>query len=163
MKTMLDVVSEQPLFKDLRPEHLRSLAENARFRTFRPGEIVFRNGDLAKRFYVVISGRIDVEATTEAGQPVRLQTTGPGELLGWSWNFSNSIRQLHARAAEPTEVIYFRGDPLRRQCDQDHDLGYELFRRVSEQMMQRLQATRRVLLAQTSLPVTTSRGQSVEK
>jgi CRP/FNR family cyclic AMP-dependent transcriptional regulator len=62
--------------------------------------------------------------------------------------FSSYIWHLHARAVEPTEAILFYGTRFRELCETDHDLGYEVFRRVAEVMMQRLQTTRRLLLEQ---------------
>ena len=42
----------------------------------------------------------------------------------------------------PTESIFFYGSRLRQECDRDHDLGYELFKRMSHILVTRLQATR---------------------
>jgi hypothetical protein len=38
------------------------------------------------------------------------------------------------------------GECLRRKCEHDHDLGYELLKRFAEVITQRLQATRLQLL-----------------
>jgi CRP/FNR family transcriptional regulator, cyclic AMP receptor protein len=146
MRTICDILSGQAFFKDLTAEQMSRLSENAKYRRFRANELVFHHGNLANRFYVLVNGKVALEATAGDGHLVRCQTAGAGELLGWSWMFSSSIRQLQGRALEPTEAIYFCGDSLRQLCDQDHDLGYELFRRVAEVMMQRLQATRQLLL-----------------
>jgi CRP/FNR family cyclic AMP-dependent transcriptional regulator len=43
-------------------------------------------------------------------------------------------------------AIVLDGACLRRKCDVDHDLGYELTQRVAHILMQRLQATRLQLL-----------------
>jgi CRP-like cAMP-binding protein len=153
---MTDILTGQAFFKDLTADQIHTLAENAKYRRFRANELVFHDGNLANRFYVVVNGKVALEALSGEGHPVRFQTAEPGELLGWSWMFSGYIRQLQARALEPTEVIYFCGDRLRQQCDQDHDLGYELFRRVAEVMMQRLQAMRQLLLEHPPLALAES-------
>ena len=43
---------------------------------------------------------------------------------------------------EPTEAIFLHGTHLREQCETNHELGYELFKRISEVMMKRLQLAR---------------------
>ena len=48
-------------------------------------------------------------------------------------------------------MIYLCGEPLRQQCEQDHHLGYHLFRHIAAVMAQRLQATRQLLLEQRPL------------
>src|SRR5213592_3897674 len=51
------------------------------------------------------------------------------------------------RKHEPTTAIFFYGTRLREACEQDHDLGYELMKRMTQLVIQRLQATRKQLLA----------------
>jgi CRP-like cAMP-binding protein len=148
MRTICDILSGQAFFKELTADQIGTLSDNAKYRRFRTNELVFHQGNLANRFYVLVNGKVVLEATGGDGRLVRYQTAGAGELLGWSWMFSASMKQLQARALEPTEAIYFCGDSLRQLCDKDHDLGYELFRRVAEVMMQRLQAPRQLLLEQ---------------
>jgi hypothetical protein len=47
---------------------------------------------------------------------------------------------------EPTSSIFLYGTILREYCDKDPTLGYELFKRMSEVMMRRLQRARGELL-----------------
>ena len=51
------------------------------------------------------------------------------------WNFN-------ARAVEPTRAIFFYGTRLRGQCEEDADLGYELMKRFTQVMIERLQFMR---------------------
>jgi len=142
VKTLCDSISEQDFFRGLSIEHLRLLAENAMETWFEAGELIFHEGDLANRFYLIIEGEVALESSVVTGEPLVLQTLSAGDLLGWSWLFSPFIWRLHARAVEPTEAIFFYGTRLREQCELNHDLGYELFKRISEVMMQRLQIAR---------------------
>lgn len=146
MKTLYDIIAGQAFFRGLSAEHLRQLADSAMQTWFESDELIFREGDVANRFYLIVVGKVALEAPDSNGQVVQLQTVGNSELLGWSWMFSPYIWHLHARAVEPTEAIFFYGTRLLELCQTDHDLGYEMFRRVSEVMMLRLQTTRRLLL-----------------
>jgi hypothetical protein len=51
-----------------------------------------------------------------------------------------------ARAVELTRAIALDGKCLREKCEKDHDLGYELLKRFSNIIEQRLEATRLQLL-----------------
>ena len=51
------------------------------------------------------------------------------------WHFS-------ARALEPTNAIFFYGTVLREYCEADPSLGFELFKRMGEVMINRLQSAR---------------------
>jgi CRP-like cAMP-binding protein len=113
---------------------------------FNAGETIFREGDPANRFYLILSGKVAVESyVREQGFKV-IQTIGTGEVLGWSWLFPPYYWHFDARAVESTEALFFYGTPLRTECETDHELGYELLKRMAEIMLQRLQATRRQLL-----------------
>jgi len=142
MKTLYDIVAEQAFFHDLSAEHLRQLADNAMETWFESDELIFRDGDLANRFYLIVEGKVTLESSVSNAQTVLLQTLGPGDLLGWSWLFSPYVWLVHARAVEPTHAIFFYGTRLLSACEADHDLGYEMFKRISEVMMHRLQSTR---------------------
>lgn len=122
---------------------------------FKADELIFREGDVANRFYLIVAGKVALESPDSNGRVVLLQTVGNSELLGWSWMFSSYIWHLHARAVEPTEAIFFYGTRLRELCETDHGLGYEMFKRVAEVMMQRLQRTRGLLLKQHCPELTT--------
>lgn len=87
-----------------------------------------------------------LEAHTSGRGLAPIQTLGPGDVLGWSWLFPPYYWHFDARALEPTEAVFFHGTPLREECESDHDLGYELVKRMSAVMMRRRQATRRSLL-----------------
>ncbi|MBE0544557.1 MAG: cyclic nucleotide-binding domain-containing protein [Verrucomicrobia bacterium] len=142
MKTLYDIVAKQTFFRGLSAEHLRHLADNAMQTWFEADELIFREGDVANRFYLIVEGKVTLESSVTNSQTVLLLTLGPGDLLGWSWLFSPYVWHLHARAIEPTEAIFFYGTRLLSACEADHDLGYEIFKRISEVMMQRLQSTR---------------------
>ena len=114
---------------------------------FKKGQTILRESDFANRFYLIESGRVVLESGESLGEPVMVDTIGPGDLLGWSWMFQPYVWHFTARAAEPTEAIFFYGTILREYCERDHSLGYELFKRITPVMLRRLQAARKKMLA----------------
>jgi CRP/FNR family transcriptional regulator, cyclic AMP receptor protein len=137
---------EHPFLKNIGPRNQKILADSAMHVKFEPGEIIFQEGDLANRFYLIESGKVALEASKRDEEPKLIQTIGAGDVLGWSWLFPPYYWHFDARAVEPIKAIFFYGTRLREQCEQDHDLGYELMKRMSEVVIQRLQATRKMLL-----------------
>ena len=77
---------------------------------------------------------------------VQVSVLGDGEPLGWSWMFPPYTWHFHARALRRTTMTYYDAKVLRDLCENDRDFGYELMRRISEVMLNRLQATRQELL-----------------
>ncbi len=113
---------------------------------FEAGELIFREGDPANRFYLIQEGKVALESEKTGQRPVLIQTLGVGEVLGWSWLFPPYYWHFNARALEPTKAIFFYGTRLREQSEEDPVLGYELLKRMSHVVIQRLQATRQQLL-----------------
>ena len=70
------------LFRRLAAEDRARIAGLAELRSFRRGRTVFREGDPARHFYTVVSGRVKVVKTTPAGKEVILELFGPGDPLG---------------------------------------------------------------------------------
>jgi CRP/FNR family transcriptional regulator, cyclic AMP receptor protein len=113
---------------------------------FEKGQIIFREGEMANRFYLIETGKVILESSEGLGNPVIFDTIGRGSLLGWSWMFPPYTWRLTARAVEPTSAIFFYGTILREYCERDCSLGYELFKRMAPVMIKRMQAARRKML-----------------
>jgi len=51
-----------------------------------------------------------------------------------------------AWAIDPTRAIFFYGTRLREQCETNHELGYQLMKRIAQVVIQNLNATQQRLL-----------------
>ena len=140
-------LAAHPFLKEMSPHHLELLALSAMPTEFEAGQIIFREGDPANGFYLIETGTVLLEGKTTKGKPVVIDTVSAGEPLGWSWLFPPYLWQFDARAAEPCKAICLSGIMLRQHRDEDLTLSHELFKRVSEVMVRRLQAARSKLIA----------------
>jgi CRP/FNR family cyclic AMP-dependent transcriptional regulator len=136
------IIAGHRLFKDLAPRYLALLADVAMFKEFPAGEVIFREGDPANRFYLILEGEVALESAPPDRAPVVLQTIGRDDVLGWSWLFPPYYWHFDARATVPTKAVFFYGTWLRENCERDRDFGYEMMKRMSAVMIERLQATR---------------------
>jgi CRP-like cAMP-binding protein len=134
-------VVNHPFVRDMSPAHLRILTECAMFTHFEPGQVVFRAGEIANRFYLIQSGKLGLETRAGDTDVVTVQLLGPGDVLGWSWLFPPYYWHFDARAVEATQAIFFYGTRLRERCDEDREFGFHLMKRVALVVMRRLQAT----------------------
>ena len=132
---------DHPLFQKMSERDRQILADCSMQATFEPGNLVVETGDPANCFYLIISGRIGLEAL-HGHPPLGVQTIGAGDVLGWSWLFPPYYWHFDAMAEERTETIFFFGSRLLQECDRNHDFGYELFKRMSHILISRLQTTR---------------------
>jgi CRP/FNR family transcriptional regulator, cyclic AMP receptor protein len=146
MKTMEALIDEVPALAGLAPSFLELVAGCATNARFEAGDYIFREGDAANNFYAIRRGSAALEIHVPAREAVIIETLHEGDLLGWSWLFPPYRWSFDAHAVEPVGAIAFDGACLRRKCEDDHDLGYELMRRISQVIIERLQATRLRLL-----------------
>jgi len=146
MKTLEESIAQHPLLKGMNAEHLKILLDSTTRAEFAADEIIFREGDPANRFYLIEEGRVQLVSRKQDRPPVEIQTIGAGDILGWSWLFPPYYWNFEARAIEPLKAIFFYGTRLLEKCEEDPAFGYELMKRMSAVMLQRLQATRRELL-----------------
>jgi CRP/FNR family cyclic AMP-dependent transcriptional regulator len=140
-------VERHPFLRGLNHTQMALLADCVLTSRFKAGETIFREGEPANRFYLIEKGKVVLESGAEYGEPVVIQTIGPGDLLGWSWMMPPYVWHFTARAVESTEAIHFVGSILRQYCEKDHSLGFELHKRMSAVMMKRLQAARKKMLS----------------
>ncbi len=138
-------VAAHPFLIGTREHQIRLLADCAMRSHFRAGEVVFREGEMANRFYLIERGRVSLESST-LGDNITIDEISDGDLLGWSWLFPPYAWHFTARALEKTTTIFFYGTVLREYCEKDHSLGFELFKRMSVVMLRRLQGARTKLL-----------------
>jgi len=140
-------VALHPFLAGMTHTHLALLTDCAIAVHFEKGQTILRKGELAKGFYLIESGEVVLESGEESGEPVVVDTIGPGNSLGWSWMFPPYVWRFTARAVEPIDAIFFHGTILREYCEKDHSLGYELLKRTTRVMLRRLQATRDRMLS----------------
>ena len=127
--------------------HIKHLADCACRMGFQKGQIIFHQGETANRFYLIEDGTIQLEAALDSGErSIIAGCIESGGVLGWSWLFPPYEWQFTARALTPTQTLFFYGTVLRDHCDSDPSLGFELFKRMSEEMVKRLQSARRRLV-----------------
>jgi CRP-like cAMP-binding protein len=136
-----NAVANHPFLRGMSPAHVRLLAACAMFTRFEAGQIVFHQGEIANRFYLIQTGRISIETSADERGIVTVQRLGAGDVLGWSWLFPPYYWHFSACALESTQAIFFYGTRLREKCEEDREFGFQLLRRVAGVLMQRLQVT----------------------
>ncbi len=140
------LLRQHPFVADLSDQHMHVLAGCASNVRFDDTSYLIREGELADKFFLLRSGRVALEIDMNERGPLRIQTVGPGEVLGWSWLIYPFRWHFNACAVTDVRVIALDGKCLRTKCENDHDFGYEMLKRLSHVMERRLEATRMQLL-----------------
>lgn len=142
MRALETIIKEHPFFQGLAPEYLDLIAACGTNVRFNAGEFIFREGESADYFYLIRHGKVGLEIPAQQRGAITVETLGDGDVLGLSWLFPPYRWVFDARALDLTRAIALDGRCLRDKCDEDPALGYELIKRFSQIMVERLQATR---------------------
>ncbi|MDX1570564.1 MAG: Crp/Fnr family transcriptional regulator [Xanthomonadales bacterium] len=146
--TIRNELGRNEFFRRFPDEYLDFLAEQASECEFKQGEMVFRQGDRADRFFLLLSGNVNVSVPAILGPTLVIQELGPGKILGWSWLISPYQWDFQAEAMSDAKLIQFEGGPVLKHCEEDNEFGYALLKRFTELMSERLHAGRRRMMEQ---------------
>lgn len=146
---LLALTAQHPFFKGLEGRLIDLLADSIREIRFKPGSWIYRQGESANRFYLILEGKVLIESEVKEQGMIPIRTLGPGDDLGWAWLFPPYYMHFSACAVEPTRTIFIYGTRLREKCKANHELGYQLMKRVAEAVVRNLNATQQRLLEHT--------------
>ncbi len=146
MQTLEPYLAEHPFLKDMDKRHIELILGCASNMRFEEGEYIFREGEPANEFYFIRHGKLALEIFRPHKGGIVVHTLKEGNVLGWSWLLKPYLRHFDCRAVELTRVIALDGTCLRKKCEEDHELGYDLMSRFAQLMEDELLALRLQLL-----------------
>lgn len=142
-----EILSDVAFAAELPASVLGLLAAQSRVTDYPTGAVLFREGSENDNLYLICDGAVALEMCVPARGCLRLMSLGPGDMLAWSALLGrDQPMTATAIATEPTRVVAISGARLRELCDADHEVGYQLMRRMAVALSRRLLATRLQLL-----------------
>ena len=136
------MLSQHTFLSGVRVEHLAKIEECANYVEFSRGQYIFRQGESAEHFYLILDGTIEVELFSAAGGPVVLQKLSKGSVLGWSWLIPPYLWRFDARVLQPVKALEVDAVRLRGFMMKDPSLGYEILHRFIYTVCERLESER---------------------
>ncbi len=142
MTTLEPILREHPFFADLPDDDLTLISSCAKNVRFEAGAVMAREGQRADEFFLIREGRVAVGMPSPRGGRLTIDTLDAGEVAGWTWLFPPYVWQFDLTAVTPVRALSMDGRCLRNKCDADPRLGYDLMKRFSRVMVERLAAAR---------------------
>ncbi len=133
-------------FSGFSDDILKFLCECSSTRELKKGQILFRQGENADKFYVIRHGRISLQMPAIMGPALEIQTLGKDQVLGWSWLISPYKWNFQTKADEDSELLQFDGAAILVRCEQEPKFGYELLKRFAALMSVGLNAARHKMM-----------------
>ncbi|WP_406432528.1 cyclic nucleotide-binding domain-containing protein [Streptomyces sp. NBC_00631] len=126
--------------------HREQLMCLAREVSFPQGTRLFEEGARADRFWIIRSGRVELDMHVPGRRAAVIENLGHDELIGWSWLFAPYVWHLGAEATTPVRAYEFDAVAVRSLCQDDPALGNAVSQWVGQVIAHRLRATRTRLL-----------------
>jgi CRP/FNR family cyclic AMP-dependent transcriptional regulator len=132
--------------KGMSKQDLQRLISLGEVKSYPAGAYLFREGLHSDQVYLLGQGKVALEMSLPDAGPVRLQTVGPGELLGWSPLLGLGYMTASAVTLEPCRVLALDTKRVLALVDEDPRFGVDLMRRLARTLVRRLEATRQQVL-----------------
>ncbi len=146
MITTYDLMVAHPFLTGLPLRHVERLSRYASRAPFHANTRIFQEHGTARGWWLIRDGFVNLDIRVPGRSDVIVETLGPGAVLGWSWMFPPYRWHFGAVATEPVLAIAIEGEGTRALCDAEPAFGYELAKRFTAVVVERMQASRMRLL-----------------
>ncbi|MFH0844817.1 MAG: cyclic nucleotide-binding domain-containing protein [Pseudomonadota bacterium] len=127
------------LLQNLSDSMLGKMLPFAQVRIFGERSVIFKEGDFAEIFYMLLKGKVLLEVEVSETVNVSLGAIKPGYSFGWSALIPGSSYTSYAVCVEPCEVITIPGNRILQILDQDTTMGYQIMTGVVAILKRRLE------------------------
>ena len=148
MKALLErpKLEDHPFMAEASSEFIQEIAKAQEEVSLMPGQVLFHKGGYADNFYLLLEGEVEIylEGCDIKGNE-HVLTLGEGDLVGWSWLYPPYCWHFSARVKKQVKALRVHAPSLLIAAETNHDFGYELMKRLSRNLLRRLDALSKVL------------------
>ena len=141
------ILSENFIFRTLTPSELHFVKQLVHYRSYRPGEIIFRQGELGVGMYIIVKGAVnitveDLQASSESAGDVFVTRLGTSDFFGEIALIEQTGRRTAtATAADEVIVLGFYKPDLAEIIERNPRTGVKIVSRLAEVLGHRLKET----------------------
>jgi CRP/FNR family cyclic AMP-dependent transcriptional regulator len=139
----IDHLERLTFCKGMAKEDLRRLVAVGEVKSYPAGTYLFREGLHSDHVYLLGEGRAALEMSLPEVGVVRMQTVGPGELLGWSPLLGLDYMTASAVTLEPCRVLALDAKRILALVDENPRFGVDLMQCLARTVVRRLRAAAR--------------------
>lgn len=140
----LDIITDYwqntPLFKDIPPRHIASLAENMHIRDYQRDEWVFRLGDQGAGAILVLEGQVRIMANN-----TQLAELDKGDFFGEIALAETDKRTADAICTQTGRLVFFLKQDMEEWIEVESRLGATFLMNLASTLAQRLQQANQLL------------------
>lgn len=134
MEDKLWYIKSADIFKALRPEEQRQIADAARMVPFKRNETIYLPDDLSEQVYLVKQGRVKLSRIDLDGREVTLDILGPKDVFGELAVTDETTRSHAATALEDGLMCIFSRHDFKKIMQQHADVTLRIVKLIGLRM-----------------------------
>lgn len=123
---IVEALGKIELFRGIRLEGLERIAAICAEETFRAGDVVFREGEVGDKLYLILEGKVRIAREVSGMGEEALAVLGPGAAFGEMSLIDDFPRSADARVHERCRLLVLTKEALEDLLFLDKDLAYEI-------------------------------------
>lgn len=127
----LDACAQAPLFAALGRSDLAALLEQAQATAYGETGLLFSQGDIADRFFVVLDGRVNLFALTETGDQSVIEVFDAVSTFAEAAMFSSGKFPLNCEVVAGSRLVHIPAAPFMRRLSENRQLAFHLMSGLS--------------------------------
>ena len=139
-KETTEQLPSTPLFAGVTAEDWPDLLGHSTRLDFSSGQAVFRQGDPAEAFFVVLAGLVEVRVKAKTGGDQILAHLGPGAVLGETGLFLGGQHSASLFATESTTILRFRKEGFMQMISERHRGAIQVLYNIGHTLSVRLRS-----------------------
>ena len=133
------------IFQFLRPEQVNAISSAAEEISLKAGDTVFRRGEPAEDFFVVLEGPVALRLPRHDGVSLLIDEVTEGAIFGSCVCFQIGTYTLSATCSADSRILKIKSAILKKLMDDDPIMGYAIQTLVSRVYFKRYVETMRKL------------------
>lgn len=132
---VVTMLKQVDLFRGLNNSQLALVGQIANQEDFTDGDVIFEQGDLADKMYIVSEGQVEVIVEYSDGQHASVVFLGTGQIIGEMTLVDEGKRSATVKASgKMTRLYSIPNKKFTTLCRTNTDIGYIIMRNIAQDM-----------------------------
>lgn len=140
-------IKESDLFKGVSQRFITKIANNSEEANFKKNAIIFKTGEKASHFFVLVEGAIDISLGKR--ESAHMSVSKPGEIFGWSALVEPYVYTANAKATKDAKVIKISRNLVEQLIGEHPAEGLAVLKNLTGIIAQRLRYAYKSLVPET--------------
>ncbi len=120
------VIQTLPIFSKLNANDLTEMLSHAVIRRYEKGKLLFMQGEMLSRYYLILAGWVKLYKSTESGDEAVLQMLSAGDSLMEASVFLNTPSLVSAQVVQDTKILSLPAPVIRQSLVDNKDLALNM-------------------------------------